>query len=418
MKSKNLISAIDIGSTKICVLTADIDEETQSPHILGYGIVPAQGIKKGVITNVDAASSAIADAIAAAESTSEQSIASCYVSISGEHIRSMNTKGVVTIASETRSGAGEAREIEEEDKQRVLERARTVALPVDRQVLHVIPQEFCVDEQSGIKEPIHLTGRHLEAKVHLTTYSTTAAANLSRCLKNAKVEIEALVLQSLAASYATLKPDELELGTILIDIGSGTSDVIVYYDEGVHHTGVVTLAGQAVTSDIAYLLRVPLKKAELIKKEYGCAKVSLIENERLFQIDELGAQPPRKMSTKLLTEYIEPRMEEILRETNLEARKADISLRNTLAVVLTGGCANLKGVDKLAETIFDAPARIGIPFGYSSYEEIFDDPAYATAIGMLKFAVRERKSTSILQKIPMKRVSRFWRWIKKMNDNF
>ncbi len=418
MKLKNnILAALDIGTSKICALIAEIEEETQEPIIKGFGVAPAKGIKKGLVVNIEEATKSIIQAVSDAEKMSGHTISRCYVSITGDHIRSINTKGAIAISQGSRTGLGEAREIEQEDIERVIEHTKAVPLPVDRQILHTIPQEFIVDEQTGIKNPINLSGRRLEAKVHLTTYSTIVASNLSRCIKNAELEVERFVLQSLAASYSVLEEDEKELGTILIDIGSGTVDIIVYYNGGVHHTGVVNLGGFSVTNDIAYLLRIPLDKAESIKREHGCALTSLADKGANFKIEGLGGRPPREISIDTLAEYIEPRMEEIFREAYLEARKADISLKNTLAIVLTGGGALLKGSEQLAENILNSSARIGYPKGFQGVNEEINSPSFATSVGLLKFAIEDRKNKSQFQQISKGPLIKLRTWIKYLSEN-
>lgn len=418
MKLKvNTLAALDIGTSKICSLIAEMDEETQEPIIKGFGVAPSKGIKKGSVVNIEETTKSIIQAVSDAEKMSGYTISHCYVSITGDHIRSMNTRGAIAISRGSRTGLGEPREIEQEDIERVIEHTKSVPLPVDRQILHVIPQEFIIDEQTGIKSPINLSGRRLEAKVHLTTYSTIVTSNLSRCIKNAELEVERFVLQSLAASYSVLEEDEKELGTILIDIGSGTIDIIVYYDGGVHYTGVVNLGGFSVTNDIAYLLRIPLVKAESIKREHGCAITSLSDKGANFKIDGLGGRPPREISIDTLTEYIEPRMEEIFREAYLEARKADISLKNTLAIVLTGGGALLKGSEQLAENIFNSSARIGYPKGFQGATEEINNPSFSTSVGLLKFAIEERKSISTYQQTLKGPLPKLRTWIKNLSEN-
>ena len=418
MKLKShILAALDVGTSKICALIAEIEEETQEPIIKGFGIAPAKGIKKGLVVNIEEATKSIIQAVSDAEKMSGHTISRCYVSITGDHIRSINTKGAIAISQGSRTGLGESREIEQEDIERVIEHTKAVPLPVDRQILHTIPQEFIVDEQTGIKNPINLSGRRLEAKVHLTTYSLIVASNLSRCIKNAELEVERFVLQSLAASYSVLEEDEKELGTILIDIGSGTVDIIVYYDGGVHHTGVVNLGGFSVTNDIAYLLRIPLDKAESVKREHGCAIASLDDKGSNFKIDGLGGRPPREISIDTLTEYIEPRMEEIFREAYLESRKADISLENTLAIVLTGGGALLKGSEQLAENIFNSPARIGYPKGFQGSNEEINSPSFATSVGLLKFAIEDRKNKSQFQQTSKGPFLKLRTWIKNLSEN-
>ncbi len=264
---------------------------------------------------------------------------------------------------------------------------------------------------------MNLSGRRLDAKVHLTTYNTTVLSNLSKCIKNADLEIDGFVLSSLAAAYACLEESEKTMGSVLLDIGSGVIDIIVFYDDGVHHTGVVNLGANSVTNDIAYMLRVPLEKAESIKREYGFAKVSLTDREAFFRLDSLGGRSPREISIFNLAEWIEPRMEEILRESYLEAKKADIPLTNTLSVVLTGGGARLKGTDELAEMIFNTPARVAAPRGFQEYVTELSDPIYSVAIGLIKYAIAGQISGSALNKTISGPFHRIRGWIKHVTEN-
>lgn len=389
LRLKNqIVAALDVGSATVRALIAEVDEN-QQPVIKGFGAAPSKGIKKGLVIDVEEATQAIFNAVTAAEKMANMTINSCYVNLSGDHIRSMNTRGLVAVARDSRTGLGEAREIEQEDIERVIEHTKALPFPVDRQILHVLAQEFIVDDHGGIKNPLGLIGRRLEAKVHIVSYGTTAVSNLSKCIKNAELEIDGFVISSVAASYACLEESEKEMGTILLDIGSGVVDVIVFHDSGVHHTGVVNEGAASVTSDIAYMLRIPLEKAEQIKKEHGYARISLTDQEAFFKLNGLGGRAVREISRYNLAEWIEPRMEEILQEAYQEAQKSDIPLTNTLSVVLCGGGALLKGTEQLVESIFNTPARIGLPTGFSGYEGELTDPSFAVAIGLLKYAIAE-----------------------------
>lgn len=418
MKLKNnLITALDIGSSKICALIAEVNKETENAKIKGFSSVPSKGIKRGIIVNIEQATKSIVKTVNAVETMSERTVSSCYVSITGDHIRSLNTKGVIPVSHNSRAGIGEAREIQREDIDQVLEHTKAVPLPIDRQILHVIPQEFIVDDQVGIKNPINLISRRLEAKVHLTTYSTTAASNLIRCVKDAGLEIQELVFQPLASSYSALEEDEKELGVILLDIGSGTVDVIVFYEGGVHHTGVINIGGFSVTNDIAYMLRIPIDKAEMVKREYGYAKVSIADKGATFKIDSMGGRPPREISLDTLASYIEPRLEEIFREAYIEAKKSDIPIDNTLGVVLTGGGSLLRGSEELVETIFSLPARIGYPKGFEGLTDEINSPAFTTLTGLIQFAIKDKENTLPLGRSIRGPFGKAWSWLKNISEN-
>ena len=418
MKIRNhFITSVDIGSSKTCALIAELNSETRIPVIKGYGIVATKGLKKGAVVNIEELSQTISQAVNTAETMAGATVSNCFVSISGDQIRSMNTQGLIAISRDARSGIGEAREIEKEDIERVIEHTRAVPLPVDRQILHVMPQEFIVDEQCGIKNPINLLGRRLEVKVHITTYSTTVASNLTRCFKNAELSVTNFILHSLASSESVLTPDEKESGSILIDIGNGTLDVIVYSEGGIHHTGVVNFGDQLVTSDIAYLLRIPQEYAEIIKKNHGYSFTQNVDKEAIIKIDSLGNRPAREIPLLKLVEYIEPRMEEILREAYVESKKADVPLTSIQSVILTGGGALIKGCEELAESIFKIPARIGFPTGYTGFEDELNNPKYAAAIGMLRFALRDKTSNHIKSSASEAWPTKAWKWIKNITEN-
>jgi len=418
MKMRNhFITSVDIGTSKTCALIAEVNPETGAPVIKGYGSVETKGLKKGAVVNIEELSHTISQAVNAAETMAGATVSNCYVSISGDHIRSMNTQGLIAISRDARSGIGEAREIEKEDIDRVIEHTRAVPLPVDRQILHVMPQEFTVDEQSGIKNPINLLGRRLEVKVHITTYSTTVSSNLTRCFKNADLSINNFILHSLASSESVLTSGEKESGSILIDIGNGTIDVIVYSEGGIHHTGVVNFGDQLVTSDIAYLLRIPQEYAEKIKKNHGYCYTKNVDKEAMIKIDSIGNRPAREIPLLKLAEYIEPRMEEILREAYMESKKADIPLTSIQSVVLTGGGALIKGCEELAESIFNVPARIGFPVAYTGYEDELNNPRYAAAIGVLQFVLQDKVTNQIRPSGPETSLTKAWNWIKNVTDN-
>lgn len=418
MKLKNqLITALDVGSSKVCTLIAEIDNEKQEPIIKGYSKVPSKGIKKGLVSDIEQATESIRDSISMAEKMTEVTVDSCYVGLSGDHIYSMNTQGMMAISRDSRSGLGEARQIDKEDVEKLVDHTKAVPMPIDRQLLHVLPQEFIVDNQQGIKNPVALSGRRLEAKVHLTTYNTIIASNLVHCIENIGLGIEAFVLKSLASSFSTLDENEKEMGTVLIDIGANVMDIIVFSDGGVHHTGVINLGGINVTNDIAYLLRIPFDKAESLKREYGHAVVALADRDAFFTISGLGGRPDREIPVYTLAEYIEPRMEEIIRTAYTEAKKADISITNTLSVVLTGGASLLHGTEELTERIFNSPARIGYPKGYQGFTQELNDPSFASAIGILKYAIIDKNNNSSHKRKRRKLFSRAWGLMRHISEN-
>ena len=408
---------VDIGNSKTSAVIAEVDQETGNPQIKGYGTVQTKGLKKGAVVNIEELSHTISQAVNAAETMAGTSVSSCYVNLTGDHIRSMNTQGLIAISRDSRGSIGEAHEVEKEDIDRVIEHTKAVPLPVDRQILHVMPQEFIVDEQGGIKNPINLLARRLEVKVHITTYSTTVASNLDRCFKNADLSVNNFILNSLASAESVLTISEKESGTILIDIGNGTLDVIVYSEGGIHHTGVVNFGDHLVSSDIAYLLRIPLEYAEKIKKNHGYSYTKNVDKEAVIKIESIGNRPAREIPLMKLAEYIEPRMEEILREAFMESKKADIPITSIQSVVLTGGGALIKGCEELAESIFNIPARIGFPTNFSGFKDEINNPKYATAIGMLKFALQDKSIIHTKPSVPENWVGKAWKWIKNISEN-
>jgi len=410
----NLINSLDVGSTKICALIAVLEPTTRRPVIKGAGIIPHQGMKKGQIIDIEETTQAIAQAITAAEKSAGLEMQSCYATLSGDHIRGMDTTGRLAIASNNRPGLGEPRVISQHDIdtiiKKVVEQAMSFPLPVDRNILHFFPKEYIVDDQQGIKNPLNLSGRRLEARAHLTIHSTTATANLTRCINNAGVKVNQFVLHALASAYGCLDPEEKNLGTILLDIGGGTTDIIVYYNDNVFHTGVIPHGSSSVTNDIAYLVQVPLKSAEKIKKEHGVAKESLVDNHREIKIEGLSGRPPVEISQQLLAQYIEARMKEIYQDAFIESQKTNIPFLKTPPIVLTGGGALLQGCEELADETFNSSSRVAYPHKIKDLPEELYNPACTAAIGLIKFALQNQPKNGS----PLKKSSRgFIRQIKQ-----
>ncbi len=399
----NTINTLDIGSTKICALMAEIEPTSQQPVIRGAGIVSHQGMKKGQIIDIQETTQAIAQAVSAAEKDAGLDMKSCYATLTGDHIRGMDTTGRLSIANHNRPGLGEPRIISQHDMdtiiKKVMEQAMSFPLPIDRRILHFFPKEYIVDDQQGIKNPLNLSGRRLEARAHLTIHSTTATANLTRCINNTGVKVDQFVLHALASAYGCLDPDEKILGTIMLDIGGGTTDVIVYYNDNVYHTGVVSHGSASVTNDIAYLVQVPLNSAEKIKKEYGLAKKSLVDNSREIKIEGLSGRPPVEISQQLLAQYVEARMKEIYQDAFIESQKTNIPFLKTPPIVLTGGGALLQGCEELADETFNSSSRVAYPHKIKELPEGLYNPAYTAAIGLIKFAMQNQpKNDSQLKK--------------------
>jgi cell division protein FtsA len=368
---------LDIGTTKIAAIISETDE-TGKPKIVGIGTRPSEGLKRGLVINLEKTVESVASAVEDAEMMAGVKVDSVYAGIAGDHIRSINSRGVIAVSRSDH-------EITPTDVEKVIEAAKTVALPMDREIIHVLPQEFTVDEQPGIKAPIGMVGVRLETEVHIVTGAVTAAQNIYRGVKRAGLEVEDLVLQPLASSCALLSPDEEELGVALIDLGGGTTDFAVFFDGSIRHTGVVGLGGKNVTNDIAIGLRTPVDQAEEIKKTYGSALSSLVDSDEMIRVPAVGGGEHKEISRNVLASIIEPRMEEILSLTLQELKKSNHFDLLATGIVLTGGGSLMEGVVELAEKIFDVPVRTGKPTGISGLEQLVSNPIYSTGVGLVLY---------------------------------
>ena len=383
MASNEYITGLDIGTTKISAIIAEIEDGTM-PKVIGVGTVPSHGLRKGVVVNLEKTVESIETAIINAEKMSGVNIDQVYVGIAGDHIRSYNGRGVVAVA-------GDENEITEDDIRRAIDAAKAVVIPIDREIIHVIPQEFTVDEQKGIRDPLGMSGVRLETEVHIVTGAITSAQNIYRSVERAGVGVKDLVLEPLASSYSVLSEDEKELGVIVIDMGGGTTDIAMFFEGCIRKTSVVALGGDNVTNDIAHCLRTPIEQAEMIKIKHGVANYTMLDNkDDTIEIAGIGGRPPRRVSKELLTDIIQPRMEEILRLTLSEIKKSEYSNLMTTGVVLTGGGSLLHGTIELAEDIFDMPVKLGIPQGFTGLIDMVKNPIYATGIGLVIYANRNR----------------------------
>lgn len=381
MAKENLIVGLDIGTTKVCAIVAQM--ENREPKVLGLGSAPSQGLKRGVVVNLDQTVASISKAIQDAELMAGLKIKRVYAGIAGDHIRSLNSRGVVAISNSEN-------EIKKKDVQRVLEAAKSVAIPQEREIIHVLPQEFRVDDQSGIKDPRGMCGLRLEAEVHIVTGGSTSAQNIYKAIWQAGWEVEELVLESLASSYSVMSPEEKELGAVVIDLGGGTTDLAIFYDGSIRHTAVIGLGGNNVTNDIAIGLRTPVEQAEILKKNYGCALSNLVDANEIINVPGVGGRPPKEVSRTVLASIIEPRMEEILSLAQREVKRTNLGQLLAAGVILTGGGALLEGSVELAEQIFDMPARLGNSQGFSGLEEVASSPVYATAVGLVLYGQNQK----------------------------
>jgi len=376
-KRENIIVGLDVGTTKISAIVGEVNDN--GVEIIGIGTQPSRGMRKGVVINIDATVESIRKAVDEAELMAGAQITSVYCAIAGSHIRGFNSHGIVAVKN---------REVQESDVKRVLDAARAVAIPMDREVLHVLPQEYIVDEQDGIMEPLGMSGVRLEAKVHIVTAAVTSTQNIIRCCNRTGLEVKDIVLGQLAASEAVLIPDEKELGAVLVDIGGGTTDLVVFSQGAVRQTAVFGLGGNHLTNDIAVGLRTPLVESEKIKTKYGCALTAMVKKEEMIEVPSVGGRRARNLSRQILAEIIEPRMEEIFSLVHREILKSGYENLIPSGVVLTGGTASLEGLPELVEQIFNLPVRRGYPAGVGGLMDVVNNPMYATGVGLVLYGKR------------------------------
>ncbi|MDH5485531.1 MAG: cell division protein FtsA [Gammaproteobacteria bacterium] len=379
---KNLIVGLDIGTSKVVAIVGEITGNGQI-DIVGLGSHPSRGLKKGVVVNIESTVQSIQRAIEEAELMAGCQINSVYAGIAGSHIKSINSHGIVAIKD---------REVSDSDLDRVIDAARAVAIPADQRVLHILPQEFIIDDQEGIREPISMSGVRLEAKVHLVTGSVGAAQNIIKCVRRCGLEVDDIILEQLASSYAVLTDDEKELGVCLVDIGGGTTDIAVFTDGAIRHTAVIPIAGDQVTNDIAVALRTPTQYADEIKIKYACALRQLANPDETIEVPSVGDRPPRKLSRQTLAEVVEPRYDELLSLVQAELRKSGFEDIIAAGIVLTGGSSKMEGVIELAEEIFHMPVRLGVPQFVSGLSDVVSNPIYATGVGLLLFGEQHQNS--------------------------
>jgi cell division protein FtsA len=381
-RESDLIVGLDIGTTKICATVAEQNEDG-GVDIIGIGTAPSRGLRKGVVVNIDTTVDSIKRALEEAELMAGVDVHAVFVGIAGGHIKGLNSRGVIAVS-------GKNREVTPRDVERVIDAAKAVALPVDREVIHVLPQEFIIDDQGGIKEPLGMSGVRLEAEVHIVTGAVTSAQNIIKCCNRAGLEVQDIVLQQLASSISTLTPDERELGVVLVDIGGGTSDIAVFVEGSIWHTAVLTIGGDQITSDIAIGLRTPTHEAEEIKKKHGCALASLIPGDLMLEVPSVGGRKPRILSRQTLCEVIQPRVEEIFSLVDREVRRAGYGEHCAAGMVVTGGASIMEGVPELGEQVLDLPVRRGIPAGVGGLTDVVASPIYATGVGLALYGAQNR----------------------------
>jgi cell division protein FtsA len=372
---RNLIVGLDIGTSKVAAIVGEMKEEGDI-EVIGVGSHPSRGLKKGVVVNLEATVQSIQRAIEEAEEMSGCRIHSVYAGIAGSHISSMNSHGIVAIKE---------KEVTQNDVDRVIDSARAVSIPADQKILHILPQEFVIDRQEGIREPIGMSGIRLEARVHIVTGAVSAAQNIEKCIRRCGLEVDDVILEQLASAYAVLTDDEKELGVCLVDIGGGTTDIAVFTDGAIRHTAVIPIAGDQVTNDIAVALRTPAQFAEEIKINHACALTQLAKLEENIDVPSIGERPSRQISRLNLAEIVEPRYEELLLLVQAELRRSGFEDLIAAGVVLSGGSARVEGLVELAEEIFHMPVRLGLPQYVTGLSDVIRNPAYATGVGLLLF---------------------------------
>ncbi len=373
-RTENLIVGLDIGTTKICCIVGNMTDE--GLEVVGIGTSQSKGMRKGVVINIESTVSAIQKAIREAELMAGCEIKSVFAGIAGGHIKGMNSQGVIAIKN---------REVTSEDLQRVIDAAKAIAIPMDREVMHILPQEFIIDDQDGIREPLGMSGVRLEAKVHIVTGAVASAQNIIKSCNRAGVDVADIVLEQLASSEAVLSSDEKELGVALVDIGGGTADIAIYSEGAIKHTSVLSIGGDHLTNDIAVGLRTPMAEAEKIKQSYGCCLTSMVGNDETIEVPSVGGREARILSRQLLAEILEPRVEEIFSLVNREIAKSGYADLIASGVVITGGSAILPGMPELAEQIFNLPVRRGKPLDIGGLTDVVNSPIFATGVGLVKY---------------------------------
>lgn len=377
--SGNMIVALDIGTSKVVALVGEINEEGRL-HVVGIGKHPSRGMKKGVVVNIDATIESIQRAVEEAELMAGVNIQAVYAGIAGSHVRSMNSHGVVAIKEN---------EVTEADIERVMDSARAIAIPADQLILHVLPQEFIIDDQDGIREPIGMSGVRMEANVHMVTGSRSAAQNIVKCVERCNLAVEDIILEQVASGHAVLQDDERELGVCLVDIGGGTSDIAVYLNGAIQHTAVIPVAGDQVTNDIAVAVRTPTVSAEKIKIEHGVALRQLAPEDEI-EVPGVGEREPRCLSIQTLASVIEPRFEELFLMILDELRRSGYDSRIGAGIVLTGGSSSMQGMVELAEEIFHMPVRIGAPREIGGLKGEVENPMHSTGVGLLLYGAAQQ----------------------------
>ncbi|MCW9025173.1 MAG: cell division protein FtsA [Gammaproteobacteria bacterium] len=377
---KNLLVGLDVGTSKVVAIVGEVTDDNEI-EVIGLGTHPSRGLKKGVVVNIESTVQSIQRAVEEAELMAGCQIHSVYAGIAGSHIRSLNSHGIVAIRD---------KEVSPADVDRVIDAARAVAIPADQKILHIMPQEFIIDDQESIREPVGMSGVRLEAKVHMVTGAVSAAQNIVKCVRRCGLEVDDIILEQLASSQSVLTEDEKELGVCLVDIGGGTTDIAVFTEGAIRHTAVIPIAGDQLTNDIAVALRTPTQYAEEIKIKYACALTQLASVEETIEVPSVGDRPPRRLARQTLAEVVEPRYEELFTLIQAELRRSGFEDLCAAGIVLTGGSSKMEGAVELAEEIFHMPVRQAFPQYVTGLIDVVRNPIYATGVGLLLFGYRNR----------------------------
>lgn len=404
MPRSELIAGLDLGTTKVCCVAADVDERDE-PVIVGIGVSPSGGIRRGVVVDIEAATRAVEDAVAKASQQCGQPIISVYVGVTGEHIQSLNARGVTAITHPDK-------EITEADRQRVLEQSRTIVVPSDRDIIHAIPRSYSVDGQEGIREPVGMSGTRLEVETHIVTGAQTFLLNVEKCVARARLGLRETVLEALATSLAILTPAERDIGVCVLDIGGGTTDIAVVADGEILHSSVIPVGGSHVTNDLAQLFRVTAEEAERVKIHYGSALPSQVGETESVELTQIGRTHPRPLRRQAVCAIIEARMQELLQLVKKELVRANCIERMRAGVVLTGGGSLLHGVPDCAAEILQAPVRLGTPIGVGGLADAVAGPEYSTAVGLVRYAMRAEATAH------PSRHAGVWKWVSKLFGRF
>ena len=380
LKKNSIVVGLDIGTTKVCAVVGEMTE--QGVEIIGVGSHSSQGLRKGVVINIEGTVNSVKRAVEEAGLMAGCEIHTVFTSISGGHIKAFNSHGIVAVKN---------KEVTQRDLERVIDAARAVAIPMDRDVLHVLPQDYIIDEQDGIREPLGMSGVRLEAKVHIVTGAATSTQNIVKCCNRTGLNVAEIVLAPLAAAEAVLTDEERELGVVLVDIGGGTTDIAVYHDGTVKHTAVIGIGGNHVTNDIAAGLRTPFNDAERLKQRFGYAKASMVDGDERVDVPSVAGKGPNSVSRQILCEIIEPRLDEIFELVQKEIAKSGFEGSLASGLVITGGSMLLPGAVEMAERCFGLPVRLGVPAHVGGLIDIINNPTYATGVGLALFGMKRRE---------------------------